>query len=111
MPLRFVSSVLMILLLTESLCDSQQFPHNGLDYSVDDRSNGGVEGLNYIASGADVDETKNAKDSGGLLVDVPTGECLCNLQRIFIINFSILKIRNICLPTYRKGQQRKRNWY
>ena len=62
-----------------------------MDHSVDDGSNGGVEGLNDIASGANVDEAKNAKDSGGLLVDVPTGECACNLQRIFIINFLYLK--------------------
>ena len=111
MLLHFVSSVLMIFLLTDSPRNSQQFPHNGLDHSLDDGSNGGVEGSNDIASNADVDETKNAKDSGGLLVDVPTGECSCNLQCIFIINFFILKGRNICLPTYRKRQQRRRNWY
>ena len=53
----------MILLLTESLRNSQQFPHNGLDHSIDDGSNGGVESLNDIASGADVDEAKNAEES------------------------------------------------
>ena len=60
---RFVSSVLMILLLTESPRNSQQFPHNGLDHSIDDGSNGGVESLNDIASGADVDEAKNTEES------------------------------------------------
>ena len=63
MLLRFASSMLMILLLIESLCNSQQFLHNGLDHSIDDGSNGGVESSNDIASGADVDETKNAEES------------------------------------------------
>ena len=63
MLLRFASSVLMILLLIESLCNSQQFLHNGLDHSIDDGSNGGVESSNDIAGGADVDETKNAEES------------------------------------------------
>ena len=63
MLLRFASSMLMILLLIESLCNSQQFLHNGLDHSIDDGSNGGVESSNDIASDADVDGMKNAEES------------------------------------------------